>query len=177
MFCLLWWHYAYLYRKVWSVWPVGCRGKQSAASNPAGVHRLAWILLAAGVAINLPKLATPLREDKRGYRQASQWLAENTPEGTKVLVDDIRAGFYADRPYRIQRIPGPIPAQFEYAVLQQSRNSGPPEAQEGRRAEAAYSTPMNSRSQERVVVYRMVESSPSTTPIPPEPPRSAVPDQ
>jgi hypothetical protein len=136
------------------------RRKPGMASSPAGAERVAWILLAVGMAINLPKLATPLREDKGGYRQASQWLAEHTPEGTKVLVDDARAGFYANRPYGFLIVQPPITARYPYVVLRQSRDSGNPEVREGRRAEMVYSTAMSSRSEERVVVYRIVQPSP-----------------
>jgi len=152
-------------------------GKPGMASNPAGAERMAWILLAVGMAINLPKLATPLREDKRGYRQASQWLAEHTPEGTKVLVDDVRAGFYADRPYGILVSQPPITARYPYVVLRQSRDSDPPEVRGGRNAKGVYSTAMNSRSEERVVVYRIVRPPSGRAPIPLNPRRSAVPDQ
>ncbi len=97
-------------------------GRPGVESNPAGVIRMAWILLGVGMAINLPKLATPLREDKRAYRQASQWLAAHTLPDTNVLVDDPRIGFYSDRPYGLytEKMKIPIRSGF-WATIRPDR--------------------------------------------------------
>jgi hypothetical protein len=90
-----------------------CR-KPGTESDPAGVIRTAWILLGVGMAINLPKLATPLRKDKRDYRQASQWLAKHTLSDTYLLVDDPRIGFYSDRPYFLNQDLTKIPLRSKF---------------------------------------------------------------
>jgi hypothetical protein len=56
-----------------------------------------FILVAVGVAICLPKLVRPLRIEKRGYREVSKWLKENTAEEDLIAVPDHRIGFYAER--------------------------------------------------------------------------------
>ncbi|NLH17891.1 MAG: hypothetical protein GX455_15045 [Phycisphaerae bacterium] len=131
-------------------------GTSGVASNPVGFRRMVWILLAAGMAINVPKLASPLREDKRGYRLASRWLAENTPEGTKVLVDDARIAFYADRPYLIRPSKTSVSQRYPYLVSRKSRDAGNPQVRKRGVAEPVYSAPLNSRSQDEVVVYRIL---------------------
>lgn len=131
-------------------------GTSGAASNPVRFGRMVWILLAAGMAINVPKLASPLREDKRGYRQASQWLAENTPKGTKVLVEDARIAFYAERPYLIRPSQTSVSPRYPYLVMRKNRDAGNPQVRKRGVAEPVYSTPLNSRSQDEVVVYRIL---------------------
>ncbi len=56
-----------------------------------------FILVAVGVTICLPKLARPLRIEKKGYRDAAKWLKENTAEEDLIAVPDHRIGFYAER--------------------------------------------------------------------------------
>jgi hypothetical protein len=148
MFCLLWLHCVYLFRRIGGL-ARHLRGTSAAESNPCGAGRMAWILLGVGMAINLPKLASPLRIDKSGYRQASQWVAEHTPEGTWVLTDDARAGFYANRPsVRISQ--QTISTRYRVAVCDRAKIPRLP-AFERKHAEMVCSTTMNSRNDEQVV--------------------------
>jgi hypothetical protein len=55
------------------------------------------ILLLIGLAICIPKLVKPIRNDKRGYRLAAKWLKENTAQQDVIVAPDERVGFYADR--------------------------------------------------------------------------------
>ena len=59
--------------------------------------RVFWILLVVGLAVCVPKLIRPMRADKQGYRDAAQWIARNTDEGTVIAVFDPRIALYADR--------------------------------------------------------------------------------
>ena len=56
-----------------------------------------FILVAVGVGICLPKLTSPLRIEKQGYRDAVKWLKENTTQEDLIAVPDSRIGFYAER--------------------------------------------------------------------------------
>lgn len=56
-----------------------------------------YLLLAGGVAICLPKLLTPVRADKAGYRAAAEWLRQNTKAEAVLAVPDNRIPLYAQR--------------------------------------------------------------------------------
>lgn len=131
-------------------------GTFDSRSNSGGGRRMAWILLALGMAINVPKLVSPLREDKWGYRQASQWLSENTPEGTRVLVDEARVAFYANRPYLMRHSFPSVSPRYSYLVLRKNRGAGDPQVRGRARIQPVYGVPLNSRSQDRVVVYQIL---------------------
>lgn len=55
------------------------------------------VLLIVGICICLPKLFKPVRIDKQGYRDASDWLRANTTCQDIVAVPDERISFYAER--------------------------------------------------------------------------------
>ncbi len=55
------------------------------------------ILMTVGVVICLPKLVRPMRISKQGYREAAQWLRENAPQNSSVIVPDGRISFYSER--------------------------------------------------------------------------------
>ena len=55
------------------------------------------ILLLIGLVVCIPKLVKPIRDDKRGYRLAAEWLKENTEEHDVIIAPDKRVGFYAER--------------------------------------------------------------------------------
>jgi hypothetical protein len=56
-----------------------------------------FILVAIGVTICLPKLLTPLRIEKKGYRDVAKWLEKNTAKDDLIIVPDLRISFYAER--------------------------------------------------------------------------------
>lgn len=56
-----------------------------------------YLLVIGSIALCTPKLMTPLRSDKVGYRAASEWLREHTGVGAVVAVPDPRVAFYAER--------------------------------------------------------------------------------
>ncbi len=55
------------------------------------------LLLAGGLTICLPKLLTPVRADKTGYRAAAEWLRQNTKAEAVLAVPDNRIPLYAQR--------------------------------------------------------------------------------
>jgi len=60
-------------------------------------HRWFAILMSIGIAICIPNLFSSLHTDKYIYRQAAQWLAQNTDSSAIIGVPDYRINFYADR--------------------------------------------------------------------------------
>jgi len=58
-----------------------------------------WFLVLAvlGICICIPKLFKPIRQDKQSYREAAEWLAENTGKEDVIAVPDGRISFYAER--------------------------------------------------------------------------------
>jgi hypothetical protein len=70
-----------------------CR-KVAAESGRVGMFA---ILVAVGLAVCVPKLLSPMSEEKSGYLDAAKWLCENTPEDSVVGVNDKRFGVYAGR--------------------------------------------------------------------------------
>jgi hypothetical protein len=62
-----------------------------------GIGHVTVILIAAGIVICSFRLFRPMHPDKLIYRQAAQWLSENTAKDVIVGVPDIRISFYAGR--------------------------------------------------------------------------------
>jgi hypothetical protein len=60
-------------------------------------HRWFAILISIGIAVCIPKLFSSLHTDKYIYRQAAQWLAQNTDSSAIIGVPDYRINFYAER--------------------------------------------------------------------------------
>lgn len=60
-------------------------------------QRWFFVLLAIGAAICTPKLLSPLGYDKQGYRDAAEWLRQNTKPEDVVAVPDLRISLYAER--------------------------------------------------------------------------------
>ena len=55
------------------------------------------VLLTIGLITCIPKLLTPIRDEKTAYLQAADWLKTNTTEQDRIVAFDIRIGFYAQR--------------------------------------------------------------------------------
>jgi len=65
--------------------------------------RLSWFLVLAlvGISICIPKLLRPVGINKQGYREAANWLSENTANEAIIFEpDDNRVSFYAERKRR-----------------------------------------------------------------------------
>jgi hypothetical protein len=73
--------------------------KLSKKADGSNSSRQRWFfgMLAAGVVICLPKLLSPAGIKKDGYRDASEWLKQNTSVEDVIVVPDKRISFYAER--------------------------------------------------------------------------------
>ncbi len=78
-------------------------------------HRWFAILTIIGIAICIPKLFMPLHSDKTAFRDAAQWLENNTVSTAIVGVPDYRISFYAER-VGIKLLDENIPEVVEYFV-------------------------------------------------------------
>lgn len=67
-------------------------------------RRNAIILLVIFTGIFIPKLVAPIRPEKAVYKEAGQWLSENTPQDAQLAVFDNRIGFYARRAHHPARL-------------------------------------------------------------------------
>ncbi len=65
-------------------------------NSRSDVKRMAFILLAIGVGICLPKLLSN-RHSKIGYVAAAEWINSNTARDAVIAVPDMRISFYAER--------------------------------------------------------------------------------
>jgi hypothetical protein len=66
------------------------------------------ILIAIGITICVIHILRPVHNDKIIYRQAAQWLTENTNKNDVIAVSDFRISFYAERKgikYNSENIP------------------------------------------------------------------------
>jgi hypothetical protein len=70
------------------------------------------VLLIIGIVICLPKLLTPIRIEKQGYKDVAKWLNTNTSPQNIVAVTDARITFYAQR----QRVAESQQDKANYAV-------------------------------------------------------------
>lgn len=74
------------------------------------------VLFLIGITICAPKLLTPIRAEKQGYRAAAEWLKANTDIAATVAVPDKRINFYAQRQGPVYDN-GNIPANTVYTVI------------------------------------------------------------
>lgn len=76
-----------------------------------------WFLLLAviGITICMPKLLSPIRSDKQGFRAAAKWIKANTVESEPIAVPDTRISFYADRS-GVVYMGNTMPADCRYIV-------------------------------------------------------------
>jgi hypothetical protein len=72
-------------------------------------------ILLIGLGICASRLWEPIRMDKQYYRQASNWLKENTKENDIIFSAEPRIYFYAER-QGVLNISGHIPTECKYAV-------------------------------------------------------------
>ena len=74
-------------------------GRSSELSQEINKNSKIWffVLLLIGVTICIPKLVSPMRIEKKGYRYVSQWLRANTSQEDIIAVPDKRIFFYAER--------------------------------------------------------------------------------
>jgi len=123
---------------------------------PTPKNSLRWfsILLILGFAVCLPKLLQPAGADKQGYRDAAEWLKNNTDAEDVIAIADRRISFYAERMGLICE--DGVPEGVDYFVtvagnLGQATNPG-------RAAREAYSVGVNRREKngKKVVIYKIM---------------------
>jgi 4-amino-4-deoxy-L-arabinose transferase-like glycosyltransferase len=85
-----------------------------------------FILLIVGITICLPKLLRPLRIEKKDYRQAAEWIKENTQDDDLLAVSglDPRVTFYADRKF-IKVSQKTMPSNADFAVKMYDNDTEP----------------------------------------------------
>ena len=62
----------------------------------------------------MPKLFRPVRIEKQGYKEAANWLRENTAPADIIAAPDRRIAFYAER--KGLRYDKKVPKQAKYVV-------------------------------------------------------------
>jgi hypothetical protein len=108
------------------------------------------VLLIIGISICIPKLLTPIRAKKQQFRDAAQWLIENTRENDVVAVCDGRISFYADR-RGVEYDGHTIPGEAQYVVKAMENEKDMLAAERGLEVEKV----IESNSKSKVVIYRL----------------------
>jgi len=117
--------------------------------------RLSWfaILFLIGTGICTPKLFRPIRIEKQGYRDAAEWLRENTAAEDVVAVLDVRISFYAER--KGLRYGKKVPRRAKYAVRITEDEDKKPKF--NRTVQEKYSVWANKKEKKRkVVIYEVL---------------------
>ena len=116
-------------------------------------QRWFFVLLAVGVGICMPKLLRPLGADKRGYREAAEWLKENARQEDVVAVPDLRLSLYAERKGTAYETE--IPQGTEYVVrIVKDQDEEALANGTGRKVFSAR-VEKRKKNEKRVVIYRM----------------------
>jgi hypothetical protein len=108
-----------------------------------------YLLMLGGVVLCAPKLiSTPLRADKAGYRDVSQWLQEHSPATAVIADPDRRICFYAGRTALLyERYPNWRKADFVVLIGRDSSVQAP----EGWKL--LYSVPVGPQDDKKLTVY------------------------
>lgn len=103
---------------------IACYLNRKSPLNEAGLQRWSVILIAIGIVICLPKLLKPMGYDKKEYRKAAQWIAENTNKTDQIYTFDRRIPFYANRSCLLYTDPKYFKPDFKanYLVTQSKNN-------------------------------------------------------
>jgi len=111
------------------------------------------VLLLIGISICIPKLFTPLRIEDQSYREAANWLKENTAPTAIVAVPDKRIAFYAER--KGLEYDKQIPEQVDYVVrIVESEDE---KLVFDKETKEEYSTPVNKdRKRGKLVICRVI---------------------
>jgi len=116
---------------------------------------LSWfsVLFLIGICICLPKLLRPIRIEKQGYREAANWIIENTAPMDIIAASDKRITFYAER--KRLSYNDKIPKQAEYVVSVVEEKDGKPEFNVN--LQEKYSVWINKREKKkRIVIYEVL---------------------
>ena len=111
-----------------------------------------FILIITGLVGCTPKLLRPINVDKKAYKEAAQWLRENTGENDLLAVFDKRIGFYAERK-RLVYVKS-IPDGAQYVVTAVRSGNEKLDADKGLRKEL--SLWINREKTKKIVVYKIL---------------------
>lgn len=116
-------------------------------------RRWFFVLLAIGACICTPKLLAPLGFDKQGYRDAAEWLRQNSRPQDVIAVPDLRISFYAERKGAAYADEIPEGADYVVRIVGDEDEQKPPEWI-GRKE---FSARVEKRKKNRkvVVIYRV----------------------
>ena len=121
---------------------------------PKNRQRWFLILMVVGMSICLPKLLSPIRIEKQGYRETANWLREIMLPDDIVAVPDVRIGFYSERKW-VRYWDDNITAQTKYVVRVVKNKDEKPKF--NRTVQEKYSVWIDRREKKkRLVVYEVL---------------------
>jgi len=124
-------------------------------TEPRDRRRWFFILLAIGLSICTAKFArtTPLRWEKQGYRDAANWLKENTHQDDIIAIPDRRISFYAERKGLGYGTKVPKQAKYIVRIVKDEDEK----LQWDRSVQEKYSVWVDKREKKkRIVIYEML---------------------
>jgi hypothetical protein len=110
------------------------------------------VLLVIGIVICSWKLLIPKRIEKQSYRDAAQWLIENTDEKDIIAVSDVRIGFYSGR-RSVEYNGRAVPKEAQYVVKIFEGKNNTPSGEEMLRMKEVFSIKGKGK-EAKVVIYR-----------------------
>ncbi len=126
--------------------------KSQAQRNPPS-QRWFFVLLAIGAAICTPKLLSRPGYDKQGYREAAEWLRQNTQPQDVVAIPDQRISFYAERKGEMYAME--VPKGTDYVVrIVEEQDDQKPSDEFGRKLFSAR-VEKRKKNKKQVVIYRV----------------------
>jgi len=123
---------------------------------PTSKNSLRWftILLIIGIVVCLPKLLEPAGADKRGYRDAAEWLNKNSDAEAVLMAADPRIGFYAGRKRLLLK--DDVTEGADYVVKVVGKSGEPAHLAMGAQEVYSVSVSRRRKSDKKVVIYRMM---------------------
>ena len=122
----------------------------------AGSAKLAslYVLLVGSLVTCLPRLIRPIHLEKQGYRDAAEWLTNNTAKSDIITVPDRRISFYAEREGYLYG--NKVFERFTYALKIMGDENEEPNL--GRPVQKKYSVLVDKRKKrgKKLVIYRML---------------------
>jgi 4-amino-4-deoxy-L-arabinose transferase-like glycosyltransferase len=121
--------------------------------NREACRRWFFILLAIGFVVCTPKLFRPLGADKQGYRDAAEWLRQNSRPQEAVAVPDLRISFYAERKGEMYSTEIPKGTEYVVAIVEDEGDQRRPTG--FGREEFSARVEKRRKNKKRVVIYRV----------------------
>jgi hypothetical protein len=115
-------------------------------------QRWFFILLAIGVGICAPKLLSSPGCDKQGYREAAEWLRQNSRPADVVAVPDLRISLYAER--KGKNYTTEIPEGTDYVVRIMGEQDGQRPSDEFGQELFSVRVERREKNKKQVMIYR-----------------------